>query len=109
MSKPGGRSIERNRRQCVAHRLDQGLERLRFSRWQSCFDFRPTLLDGAQDRRIGWQKNHPGSASFARGTRLRVAYIQPRLARLTSLAALSVHELLTPYVPLVQRVIAQTE
>ena len=39
----------------------------------------------------------------------QVAYIQPRLARLTSRAALSVHEMFTTYLPLVQRVIAQTE
>jgi transposase, IS5 family len=39
----------------------------------------------------------------------QVAYIQPRLARLTSRAALSVHELFSTYLPLVQRVMAQTE
>lgn len=39
----------------------------------------------------------------------QVAYIQPRLARSTSLAALGVHEMLTTYLPLVQRVIAQTQ
>ena len=38
----------------------------------------------------------------------QVAYIQPRLAHSTSLAALGVHELFNTYVPLVQRVIAQT-
>ncbi len=38
----------------------------------------------------------------------QVAHLQPRLARLTSLAALGLHELFTTYVPLVQRVIEQT-
>ncbi len=39
----------------------------------------------------------------------QVAYIQPRLTRLTSLAALGLHEMFTTYLPLVQRVIEQTE
>ena len=39
----------------------------------------------------------------------QVAYLQPRLARLTSLAALGLQEMFTTYLPLVQRVIAQTE
>jgi transposase, IS5 family len=39
----------------------------------------------------------------------QVAYIQPRLAHLTSLAALGVHQLFTTYLPLVQRVIDQTK
>lgn len=38
----------------------------------------------------------------------QVAYIQPRLARLTSRAALGVHHLFDTYLPLVQRVIEQT-
>jgi IS5 family transposase len=39
----------------------------------------------------------------------QVAYLQPRLARATSLAALGLQKLFQTYVPLVQRVIAQTE
>lgn len=38
----------------------------------------------------------------------QVAHLQPRLARLTSLAALGLHEMFTTYVPLVQRVLDQT-
>ncbi len=38
----------------------------------------------------------------------QVAYIQPRLARMTSVAALGMHEMFTTYLPLVQRVIDQT-
>jgi transposase, IS5 family len=39
----------------------------------------------------------------------QVAYIQPRLARLTSLAALGLQEMFSTYLPLVQRVMVQTE
>jgi transposase, IS5 family len=39
----------------------------------------------------------------------QVAYIQPRLAHLTSLAALGVHQLFNTYLPMVQRVIDQTK
>jgi IS5 family transposase len=39
----------------------------------------------------------------------QVAYIQPRLARSTSQAALGVHQLFNTYLPLVQRVIDQTQ
>jgi transposase, IS5 family len=38
----------------------------------------------------------------------QVAYIQPRLARLSHLAALGLHALFTTYLPLVQRVMEQT-
>jgi len=38
----------------------------------------------------------------------QVTYIQPRLARLSHLAALGLHELFTTYLPLVQRVMEQT-
>jgi transposase, IS5 family len=39
----------------------------------------------------------------------QVVYLQPRLTRLTSLAALGLHELFNSYLPLVRRVIEQTE
>jgi IS5 family transposase len=39
----------------------------------------------------------------------QVAYIQPRLARLSSLAARGLQEMFSTYLPLVQRVIVQTE
>ena len=39
----------------------------------------------------------------------QVAYLQPRLARSPSLAALGLQEMLSTYLPLVQRVMAQTE
>ncbi len=39
----------------------------------------------------------------------QVAYIQPRLARAASLAAVGLHELFNTYLPLVQRVLEQTK
>ena len=56
MSKPILNVSERDRAQCLRHRIHQSFERPSLRRPQSGFDFRPAQFNRVEVRRIGWQE-----------------------------------------------------